>query len=172
MAYVKTAVPEAAAPAGLGQRWRHLDRTSVVWLLAIAVLVFLVVNPLLRLLVVSFQDESGAFTFANYVVAYHNVRHIEALGRSLVLGTGSALTCLAFGLPLAWALSRTDMPCKPLVWIAILGTFIIPPYLGAVAWILLGGPRAGWLNRAYMALTGADAGPFNIYSMPGLILVV
>src|SRR5512141_795039 len=122
MAYVKTAVPEAVAPAGLGQRWRHLDKTSWVWLLAIALLVLLVVNPLLRLLIVSFQDEGGAFTLANYVTAYRNVRHIEALGHSLVLGAGSAVTCLAFGLPLAWALSRTDMPCKPLVWISILGT--------------------------------------------------
>jgi iron(III) transport system permease protein len=172
MAYVKTALPKAGALSALDQRWRHLDKTFWVWLVAIAVLVFLVVNPLLRLLVVSFQDENGAFTLANYVIAYRNIRHIEALGNSLVLGLGSGVTCLAFGLPLAWALSRTDMPFKPLVWITILGTFIIPPYLGAVGWILLAGPHAGWLNRAYMALTGADAGPFNVYSMPGLILVV
>jgi iron(III) transport system permease protein len=172
MAYVKTALPKAGALSALDQRWRHLDKSFWVWGLAIAILVFLVVNPLLRLLVVSFQDDNGAFTLANYVIAYRNIRHLEALGHSLVLGLGSAVTCLAFGLPLAWALSRTDMPCKPLVWIAILGTFIIPPYLGAVGWILLGGPHAGWLNRAYMAVTGADAGPFNIYSMPGLILVV
>lgn len=172
MAYVKTALPKAGALAALDQRWRHLDKTFWVWIVAIAVLVFLVVNPLLRLLVVSFQDDNGAFTLANYVIAYRNVRHIEALGHSLVLGLGSGVTCLAFGLPLAWALSRTDMPFKSLVWIAILGTFIIPPYLGAIAWILLAGPHAGWINRVYMALTGADAGPFNIYSMPGLILVV
>jgi iron(III) transport system permease protein len=58
------------------------------------------------------------------------------------------------------------------VWAAILGTFIVPNYLGAVAWILLAGPNAGWLNRAWMALTGAAAGPFNIYSMTGLVLVI
>ena len=74
-------------------------------------------------------------------------------------------------MPLAWALSRTDMPAKGLIWVSILGTFIIPPYLGAVGWILLAGPNAGWLNRAAVALTGADKGPFNIYSMPGLVLV-
>jgi iron(III) transport system permease protein len=73
---------------------------------------------------------------------------------------------------MAWALSRTDMPFKGLIWISILGTFIIPPYLGAVGWILLAGPNAGWLNRFYMALTGAESGVFNIYSMPGLVLVV
>src|SRR3989442_7563054 len=69
---------------------------------------------------------------------------------------------------MAWAVSRTDMPGKGLVWAAILGTFIVPNYLGAVAWILLAGPNAGWLNRVWMALTGAAAGPFNIYSMAGL----
>jgi iron(III) transport system permease protein len=64
------------------------------------------------------------------------------------------------------------MPAKGLVWAAVLGTFIMPNYLGAVAWILLAGPNAGWLNRAFTALTGATAGPFNVYSMPGLVLVI
>jgi iron(III) transport system permease protein len=79
--------------------------------------------------------------------------------------------CLLFGVPLAWALSRTDMLGKSLIWVSILGTFIIPPYLGAVGWMLLAGPNAGWLNRLAMALTGEPKGPFNIYSMPGLVLV-
>ncbi|MEY3519605.1 MAG: hypothetical protein RLZZ177_320, partial [Pseudomonadota bacterium] len=80
--------------------------------------------------------------------------------------------CLVFGVPLAWALSRTDMPAKGLIWVAILGTFIIPPYLGAVGWILLAGPNAGWLNQLVVELTGMEKGPFNIYSMPGLIFVI
>ncbi|GAB3761546.1 iron ABC transporter permease [Ramlibacter monticola] len=174
MAYAKTALEEAALPSGggLAQRWRHWDKTSLVWLAAIAVLVFLVVNPLVRLFAVSFQDANGAFTLANYVGAYGRSRHIEALLNSLVLGVSAGALCLLFGVPMAWALSRTDMPCKGLVWIAILGTFIIPPYLGAVGWILLAGPNAGWLNKVVVALTGADKGPFNIYSMPGLVLVV
>jgi iron(III) transport system permease protein len=173
MALVKTTpLEEAGLQGNLDQRWRHWDKSSLVWLLAIVVLVFLVVNPLLRLFIVSFQDDSGAFTLANYVGAYSRLRYIEALGNSLLLGVSAGALCLVFGVPLAWALSRTDMPCKTLIWIAILGTFIIPPYLGAVGWILLAGPNAGWLNKAFMALTGAEGGPFNIYSMPGLVLVV
>lgn len=180
MAYVKPGLQDAGQTplrdtgtlASLGQRWRHLDKSSWVWLVAIVVLVFLVVNPLLRLFVVSFQDGDGAFTLDNYLAAYSRLRHLEALGNSLLLGLSSGLMCLLFGVPMAWALSRTDMPFKGLIWISILGTFIIPPYLGAVGWILLAGPNAGWLNRAVVALTGAESGPFNIYSMPGLVLVV
>src|SRR5689334_12596601 len=153
-------------------RWRLPgDASSWLWLAAIAVLLVLVVNPLLRLVLASFQQPDGALTLANYAGAYGRVRHLEALGNSLVLGASAASLALLFGLPLAWALSRTDMPAKGLVWVSVLGTFIIPPYLGAVAWILLAGPNAGWLNRAFTALTGAPAGPFNIYSMPGLVLV-
>ena len=163
----------AVTPSAFLQRWRHLDKSSWVWLLAIAVLLFLVVNPLLRLLVVSFQQpDTGSFTLANYVAAYSRSRYLEALVNSLILGASSAGLCLLFGVPLAWALSRTDMPGKSLIWISILGTFIIPPYLGAVGWMLLAGPNAGWLNRLAVELTGAAKGPFNIYSMPGLVLVV
>jgi iron(III) transport system permease protein len=64
------------------------------------------------------------------------------------------------------------MPGKGFVWAAVLGTFIVPSYLSAVAWILLAGPNAGWLNRIWKSLTGAAAGPFNIYSMAGLVLVI
>ncbi|HMA10207.1 MAG TPA: iron ABC transporter permease [Ramlibacter sp.] len=172
MAYVKTALPKAGALSLLDQRWRHLDKSSWVWVVAIIVLVFLVVNPLARLFIVSFQDSGGAFTIGNYVSAYSRLRNLEALGNSLVLGVSAGCLCLLFGVPMAWALSRTDMRFKGIIWVSILGTFIIPPYLGAVGWILLAGPNAGWLNRAAVALTGAGHGPFNIYSMPGLVLVV
>jgi iron(III) transport system permease protein len=167
-----TSLKETASSSAFGQWWRHLDKSAWVWLLAIGLLLFLVVNPLLRLLVVSFQQPDGAFTLANYFVAYGRARYVEALLNSLILGVSAASLCLVFGVPLAWALSRTDMPAKGLIWVAILGTFIIPPYLGAVGWILLAGPNAGWLNQLLVELTGMEKGPFNIYSMPGLIFVI
>ena len=140
---------------------------------AIAVLLVLVVNPLLRLL----HRELPAGRQRRL-----HARQLRRRVQPLALSRGARQFARArrrrrrrsaslFGVPLAWALSRTDMPAKGLIWVSILGTFIIPPYLGAVGWILLAGPNAGWLNRAAVALTGADKGPFNIYSMPGLVLV-
>ena len=150
-----------------------MDRSRLVWLLFVALLLVLVVNPLARLFWVSFQDpDSGALTLANYLTAFGRWRYIEALVNSLVVGLAVGVLCVLFGVPMAWAVSRTDMPGKGLVWAAILGTFIVPNYLGAVAWILLAGPNAGWLNRVWIATTGAAAGPFNIYSMAGLVLVI
>lgn len=172
MSTVNPTAPPVGRASLYGTRWLNADRSFWIWALVIAILLVLVVNPLARLLIVSFQDSSGGFTLANYAAAYGRTRHIDALVNSLILGISAASLCVAFGVPLAWALSRTDMPGKGLIWIAILGTFIIPPYLGAVGWILLAGPNAGWLNRAAMALFGLESGPFNIYSMGGLVLVV
>jgi iron(III) transport system permease protein len=154
-------------------RWRHLDPSILLWALLVAVLLLLVINPLGRLLWTSFQDpDTGALTLGNYAAAYGRWRNVEALINSVVIGLAVAVLCTVFGVPMAWAVSRTDMPGKGLVWAAILGTFIMPNYLGAVAWILMAGPNAGWLNRVYTGLTGATSGPFNVYTKAGLVLVI
>ncbi len=91
---------------------------------------------------------------------------------SLELGVGVALLATCFAVPIAWAISRTDMPGKAFVRLMVFAAFVTPPYLGAIGWILLAGPNSGWLNKVWMALTGATHGVFNIYSMTGLILVI
>jgi iron(III) transport system permease protein len=159
--------------SGVASRLRRLDASILLWLALIAVLAFLVLNPILRLIVSSLQEtDTGSLTFANYRVAYGNVRHLQALVNSLQLGIGVALLATLFAVPIAWAISRTDMPGKAFVRLMVFAAFVTPPYLGAIGWILLAGPNSGWLNKVWMALTGAEHGIFNIYSMTGLILVV
>jgi iron(III) transport system permease protein len=149
------------------------DSTWLIWIAIIAVLLFLVVSPFVYLVLTSFQAEkTGAFTLQNYATAYGRARYVDALFNSLQLGAGAALLAGALAVPLAWGVSRTNMPGRGFVRMLVLATFITPPYTGAVAWILLAGPNAGWLNRIYMFLTGAEAGPFNIYSFPGLVVVI
>jgi iron(III) transport system permease protein len=63
------------------------------------------------------------------------------------------------------------MPGKSLIRALILGAFITPPYLGAIGWILLAGPNAGWLNRIFMAVTGSHSGFIDVYSFTVLSLV-
>jgi iron(III) transport system permease protein len=165
----RVVLKSVATPAVL----RRLEPSMLLWLLMIAVLIFLVASPTVRLLVSSFQEpDTGRLTLANYRDAYFNMRHLAALGNSLVLGAGVAVMTGLFGVPIAWAISRTDMPLKGFVRTMVLGAFITPPYLGAIGWILLAGPNSGWLNKIWMAITGEPHGIFNVYSMAGLILVV
>src|SRR5690606_37011821 len=103
---------------------------------------------------------------------YGRHRYVVALWNSVVLGAAVSMLCLLLAVPLAWGVSRTDMPGKGLVRLLVLGTFITPPYLGAIGWILLAGPNAGWANRIWRALTGAEDPLFDIYSFPGLTFIV
>jgi iron(III) transport system permease protein len=162
-----------ARRAGLHRRLRHFDPSLIVFLAVAAILIFLVVNPLIRLIIISLKNGDGTvWTLSNYVAAYSRERYLQALLNSLILGVAVAALCLIFAVPIAWGVSRTDMPGKNAVRVLVLGAFITPPYLGAIAWILLAGPNAGWLNRAFTFLTGVAEGPFNIYSFPGLIFII
>ncbi len=152
-----------------GLRARAFDPLVILWVVLAAALVFLVVNPLFQLVNTSLQEvDTGKFTLMNYVTAYSRPRYLTAMWNSVRLGFTVTTICLLFAVPMAWAVSRTDMPCKGLVRMLVLGAFITPPYLGAIGWILLAGPNSGWLNQAWMGLTGASEGLFNIYSFEGL----
>jgi len=58
----------------------------------------------------------------------------------------------------------------------ILASFVTPPFIGAFAWVLLGGPNAGLVNQWYYALFGLkpfEASPFiNIFSAWGMVFVM
>ena len=79
---------------------------------------------------------------------------------------------MIFAVPIAWAVARTDTPAKPFVNMTVLAAFVTPPYTGAIAWILLAGPNSGWLNRAWMWLTGAEQGVIDIFTFGGLVFII
>jgi iron(III) transport system permease protein len=87
-----------------------------------------------------------------------------------------AMLCLLAAAPMAWLVSRTDLPAKRLMRALILASFVTPPFLGAFAWVLLGGPNAGLINQWYYALLGLkpfEATPLiNIFSASGMVFVM
>jgi len=165
----------AAAPARgpLAARLRRFEPITLLWIVLILALLFLVAFPLGKLLVVSFETRgTGAFTLSNYLTAYGRQRYVDALLNSLQLGLAAASIAIIMAVPMAWAVSRTDMPGKGITWAAVLGAFILPPYLSAIGWILLAGPNSGFINQAWRAVTGAQQPLLNIYSFPGLAMVM
>jgi len=159
--------------AASGLRARAFDPLILLWIALAALLIFLVVNPLFQLVKTSLEEaDTGAFTLMNYAAAYSRQRYLTAMWNSLKLGAGVTALCLVFAVPIAWGISRTDMPAKGLVRTLVLGAFITPPYLGAIGWILLAGPNSGWLNVIWMAITGAHEGLFDIYTFSGLTFII
>ena len=154
-------------------RIRRCDPTMLLFLAAVAILLFIVVAPMAELVLTSLRHpKTGALGFANYVAAYGTPRHITALINTLFMGAGVTLLSVVFAAPLAWACARTDMPGRGFIRLSVVGAFVTPPYLAAIAWILLAGPNAGWLNKLWMGATGAEHGLFNVFSFAGIVLVM
>ncbi len=151
---------------------RQLDVTVVVFLLLIVLLAFLVANPILRMVVESLRGADGGFSFERYAQAFGRSRYVRALWTTLYLGLTATAFSLILALPMAWGVSRTNMPFRGFFNLSVLAAFIMPPFLGAIAWILLAGPNAGWLNRVWLEVFGGERGPFNLFSFWGLALVI
>jgi iron(III) transport system permease protein len=151
---------------------RRPEPATFLWVALIVVLGLLVAFPLAKLLLVSLHTRSGAWTLANYAAAYGRARYVESLLTSLELAVETAVISVVFAVPMAWAVSRTDIPAKGLVWLIVLGSFILPPYLGAIGWILLAGPNAGFLNQLWRAVADTESPLVNVYTFHGLAFVM
>ena len=162
-----------ASASGRVSRLAMFQPVMLIWLALAAVLVFLIVAPMEELVVSSLQKEgSGDFTLENYAIAYSKPRYVQALWNTLKMGAAVVALALAFAVPLAWAVARTDMPGRGIMRLALLGSFISPPYLSAIGWILLAGPNAGWINKAWTWATGDPTRIVNVFTFEGLVFVM
>ena len=133
-------------------------------------LVVLVALPLAFLVAGSVTSEGGV-TLAHFRDALSSQLYVQALRNSLVLGTATAVASVAVGLPLAWAVSRTNVPAKRFIHLTAIVSYLTPPFLTAIAFVNLFSPRAGLINRFFRDVLGMPALAFDVFSMAGLILV-
>jgi iron(III) transport system permease protein len=134
----------------------------------------LTLGPVLMLLMGSFAKgltAFGSFTLDKYVTAYTDPAFFEVIANTLVFVLGSSILATALALLLAYLNTRTDIPLKFLFRIISILPMMIPHLLFAVSWALLLNPSNGMLNLALQEMFGLEQAPFNIYSLPGMILV-
>jgi iron(III) transport system permease protein len=151
--------------------WLQDWQRRSVWLVSAAVVTLLVCYPLGMLVRASFVDEAGIYTLDNYISLFTRSIFLAAIATSLKVAISSTLLSVGIGFPVAWAVSRTNMPFRGWIRNLVLASFITPPYLGALAWIFLLGPQAGKLNRLFRQVFGLEQMPFDIFTIEGLIFV-
>lgn len=140
----------------------------------IAIVGFLTVCPVVMLLFGSFTQGLGAFgsfTVEKYVVAYTDPDFADILVNTILFTIGSALVSTTLALFLAYLNTRTNIPFKFLFRIISIIPMMIPHILFAVSWSLLLNPSNGMLNLLLREVFNLAASPFNIYTLPGMMLV-
>ena len=167
---MRAAEPGAALAQGLARPGRRLEVEHAVLGGSALALGVLVVLPLAFLLWGSLTAE-GRPTLAHFREALSSRLYVQALRNSLVLGAWTAVLSVGVGLPLAWAVSRTNVPGKRFLHLTAIVSYVTPPFLTAIAFVNLFGPNAGLVNRFARDVLGMPALTFNVFSMAGLVLV-
>ncbi|HEX7228887.1 MAG TPA: iron ABC transporter permease, partial [Candidatus Binatia bacterium] len=90
---------------------------------------------------------------------------------SFIFGLGASGLSLIFALTLAWITIRTNAPFRRIFELTAIVPNILPPILVSISWVMLLNPSNGLINGFFVKVLGIEKGPFNIYSMTGLIFV-
>lgn len=142
---------------------RRLQAGIARFFLGLALFV-LTLLPLGLVLERSVSTPAG-FSLAHYREVYGTGANIKAMVNTVVISFGTVLLGSLIAIPSAWLIARTDVPGGRRLRGLLLLPYMIPPYLGAIAWINLCNPTVGWINR----LAGATV--FDIYTLSGVIWV-
>ena len=164
------------ALAAASSRRRSIDWTAPFSIAVVLLLALLVLLPMFWLLVTSLSDDAKRFTLAYYHRLLTDPSFLKPLWTTLWTSAAVGGLCLVTAAPMAWFVARTDLPAKRFLRMLILASFVTPPFLGAFAWVLLGGPNAGLVNQWYYSLFNLkpfDATPLiNIFTAWGMVFVI
>jgi iron(III) transport system permease protein len=157
-------------------RSRHLDSRLLILPGAALLVGYLTVVPLGMLVYGSLRSgavgEPGAtYTLANYARAYLDPALYRLFLNSVAYASGTCLVSFLIGAYLAWVTERTNAPFRGFIAVVALVPFIIPGILNTISWLLLLSPRIGLINLVVRDAFGLTSGPFNVYSLGGMIWV-
>jgi len=143
--------------------------------LLLATLCYLVLTPIALLLIASLKPTGlpldAGWGVDNYVKVYGDPSFYRLIGRTLQFALGCMVGALIVGGLLAWLVERTDLPWPRAARAMILVPMVLPPFLLAMAWIMLASPRTGLANQLARDWFGLSQAPFDIYTLPGMIFV-
>ena len=155
--------------------WRATDGFSLV---AAAISIFvaaIIIYPLgwviIDVFFTGWRLDRGPFT------ALAAEQGLGTLFLNTIMAIGAAsFVAMVIGSIFAWLSERTDVDMPLLGKTLPIIPLLIPPIAGAIGWVLLAAPRAGFLNNWISGVSAAlglgETGPLlNIFSWPGLIFV-
>ncbi len=140
----------------------------------LAVVAFLLVFQVFPLLYMVFRMffASGHFSMDAVKRIYSYALNRTCLKNTLVASGLTMVFGVLIAFPLAFLIGRTNLYGKTLFRTLFVTTYMVPPYVGAMAWLRLLNPTVGTLNVFLKNLFGLSGAPFSIYSIGGLVWVL
>lgn len=146
------------------------------WMLILLIVDFLLVFqvlPMGYLLVKAFFPD-GSFSLETFKRLYSYPMNLNALKNTLIAAFATMVLGTLLAFPLAWLVGRTNLYGRKFFRSLFVLTYMVPPYVGAMAWLRLLNPNVGTINQVLRVLFGLGdtPGPLNIYSLGGMIWVL
>ncbi|MFA6846604.1 MAG: iron ABC transporter permease, partial [Sphaerochaetaceae bacterium] len=151
----------------------HTGKGITIWanitLLIMAIFVVFLLYPLVLVLYKSFVDpDNGHLSMVNFLKFFGQKYYWGTLINSFKVSICATLLAAALGIPLAYLTRSTKITGNGILEIAIIISFLSPPFIGAYAWIQLLG-RQGVLTKLFDFVFHVK---FNgIYGFKGILLV-
>ena len=136
----------------------------------VAILAVVVLYPIGQVILESVNVD-GRFDLRLYGDLLRDGDNYTVLWNSLFVSISATIGATILGTFFAWIMARTDLPFKRIIHIFLMLPFVIPPFIGAIAWIQLLGP-AGYLNKLYMSVMNTAEPLVSIYGPGGIIFVM
>ena len=154
---------------GSGGWVRRQAAPQTAWVLLAIGVGFLVLSPVLQLQWRAFLDGGSAFARMQDLP-----RIGTTLSTTIVLALLSSVLAVLIGTLLAWCASMLPQRVRRVGELAPLLPLVVPAVAAVTGWIFLLSPRVGYLNMLLRQLPGLDSleeGPFDIYSVTGIIII-
>ena len=136
---------------------------------------YFLVWPVILLLINSFNAatdwfvEPRAWGLRHWLNAVQRPGLLKSLGNSLLIWSLTVTFSFPIGITIAWILARTRIPFSRTLEFMFWVSYMIPALPTTIAWITLLDPDIGMINVALKNIFHSDQGPFNIFSVPGIV---
>lgn len=160
------------------RRWPRL-RAGVPAFIMAAILLTLglfLIYPVILIFLTSFMVQPEVFVgpkewgLDNWIRGFQDPRILRALWNTFMVWGLTMVISLPVAIAISWTLARTRIPFSRAIEFMFWVAYMTPG--GVIAWILLADPQIGILNVAIREVfTGLRDGPFNIFSVWGIVWV-
>ena len=136
---------------------------------------YFLIWPVILLLINSFNTAADWFVeprswgLRHWQNAFQRPGLLRSLGNSLLIWSVTVATSFPIGVAIAWILARTKIPFSHTLEFMFWISYMVPALPTTIAWITLLDPDIGWINVGLTKLGLFAQGPFNIFSVPGIV---